>query len=225
MLTNATILSLAFALLLACGNPSTSPEPQQSLPDPSDVTVAQIMLLVADSVYAQQSFSTGVLLGESVIWDTYYANVNMDYEHWLAVGRVANATTELQIVFDSRYGSTCLRQTKPKSTDWTYVEHVGWADSDNPAVFTPMLPTLTLRSDPQPQWRVIDLTDSLITLSHDRYPNGLVHILQVDRQNYLIVSELSAMDSTVVSFVEYSAYGENPVFKVHQNQQDCESRN
>lgn len=218
--------------ILPAGNPTT-PTPTAAtstseLTEEEELNLANaVMTLVVDSVFAQSSFTSDALveLGGSELWKTNYANINMDYEHWLAVGTATYALTGRHIEFDSRYGSTCLRQTEPKSTDWTYGEHVGWANSQNPAVFTPMLPTLALRTNPQPQWRVIDLTDSLITISHDRYPNGLAHILQVDRQTFLIVNEVSIQDSTVINFVEYIAYGENRVFDVHQDQQDCEARN
>ena len=186
-----------------------------------------VIQLAGDSMYALSAFTSDALmeLGESQLWETNYTNINLEYEEWLASGTAIYALTGRHIEFDSRYGSTCLRQTKPESTPWTYVEHVGWANSQNPAVFTPLLPTLSLRTNPQPKWRIIDLTDSLVTISHDRFSNGLAHILQVDRETYLIVNEVALQDSTIVSFVEYGAYGQSRVIDVHQDQQDCEARN
>ena len=209
-------------------------EQVESLRASEDATLAGlgVMAQLWEALLAQQpslnfSAETTATYGSEISHEIVeYDNFLQDEELWKASGVRTQYSSGIRITFDSQYGSSCLKVMQPEVGPWVYHAHQGWANHDNPDVFTPSLPMTFLIAHPTPEWKVIAVTDSEVVLSHAPLDNGLTMTLILDKESHLPVRvEMTSAGDEASIVTKYSRYGQVGDLEVHESRVDCKARN
>ena len=188
-----------------------------------------VLNIFAEAVFAQQTpvnFTVEFAIrGKKEHWVVNYSDILEGAEQWKAKGTLTTLDGR-HVVFDSLYGSSCLKQMQPQEGQWVYHEHQGWSSTNSPDTFEPPTPWTFLWTKPAPEWRLVGYTDAEAILTHDPFANGLTFTVYVDKKTHLVNrEEISLSDGLPNSFAEYSRYGGADVSGVHNSRSDCKSRN
>ena len=209
--------------------PSATPIPELS-PEQATLMATGIFNAMFRNLIEQYPDSTDFVVeyvqeggDQRTEWNVSYSGMLQGEDAGRAWGTYVDRAANRVSVFVSDHSNTCLKNIHPQISEWKHIEHDGWVRAYNRGKFLPPMPWMFARMDFVEDWRVADITDSEVVVSHTPDPDtGFQLMVYFSKGVPLVVREVTSVPELATSVMVYKWYGTFDVSYADFDLSDCE---